>query len=191
MLQKIGTTIVKRPWLVIGLVVMITIGFGMALPSLDMSGSSMADFLPDSEVVNAQQRASEYFGTDYEMLMIYVEKQNAESVISPEALREEYFVSKELEKLKGAEGSISVASFVDMVCQMEFGDSLINCSDEQIQTAFENLMSESNSNETKMMNIDDSDEQIVYDPHPRISKGKPLGCADIKNYYIQCLFQLL
>jgi hydrophobe/amphiphile efflux-3 (HAE3) family protein len=185
MLQKIGTTIVKRPWLVIGLVVMITIGFGMALPSLDMSGSSMADFLPDSEVVNAQQRASEYFGTDYEMLMIYVEKQNAESVISPEALREEYFVSKELEKLKGAEGSISVASFVDMVCQMEFGDSLINCSDEQIQTAFENLMSESNSNETKMMNIDDSDEQIVYDPHPRISKGKPLGCADIKNYYLQ------
>ena len=184
MLTKIGKIIEKKPGFIVGIIILITIGFGMLLPSLEME-TSMEDFLPDDEVVNAEQRVSEYFGGNQEILMIYVEKQKAEHAITPNALKEEYLVAQELEKIDQVEGSVSVAGFVDMICGMEFGKSLLDCSDEEINTAFQDLMAEQNSDEIKMMPTDDPDDPVDFDLFPRLPGGKSENSMDVKNYYIK------
>ncbi|RLF56760.1 MAG: hypothetical protein DRN27_09085 [Thermoplasmata archaeon] len=184
MLTKIGTIIEKRPGLIVVIILLITIGFGTLLPSLEMK-TSMEDFFPDDEVVNAEQRVNDYFGGSQEILMVYVEKQKAENAITPDALKEEYFVVKELEKIDKVDGSVSVADFVDIICGMEFGKSLLDCSDDEINTAFQDLMEENKNDEIKMMFIDDPDEQNDFDLFPRISDGKTENSMDIKNYYIK------
>ncbi len=184
MLTKIGTIIEKKPGLIVGIIILITIGFGTLLPSLEME-TSMEDFLPDGEVVNAEQRVSEYFGVSQEVLMIYVEKQKAEHAITPNALKEEYLVAQELEKIDQVEGSVSVAGFVDMICGMEFGKSLLDCSDEEINSAFQDLMAEQNSDEIKMMSTGDPDEPVDFDLFPRLPGEKSENSMDIKNYYIK------
>jgi len=184
MLDKLGRLIEKRPWLVIGIIFMITIGFGTLVPFLEI-GTSTEDFQPDDKIVKANQRVTEYFGGTEELLMIYVEKQQSSNVVTPEALKEEYSVSKELKKFDEAKASISVADFVDIICQIEFNKTLLECSNQEITAAYNDLMTEKNNDELKMMTTDDPNEKIDYNPYPRISKGKTIDSIDIKNYYIQ------
>ena len=184
MLTKLGRIIEKRPWTVVLIIVVITIGFGTLLPSLEMQ-TSMEHFLPDHEVVQAQQRISDYFGPGYEVLMIYVEKDKAPSVLDPDALREQQYVAKKLDKFDETAGTIGVAGFINTVCWVEYGKSVFNCTNEQIITAYQDLMSEPNYSEIKILNVDDPNEEIDYNPRPRISNGKPIDSIDIKNCYIQ------
>ena len=183
MLTFLGETVEKRPWLIIGIVLMITVGFGSLLPSLEME-TSTEDFMPDDEIVNANQRVTEYFGQSSEMLLVYVEKQNAQNVITPQSLKEEYQVLKGLEEFDEVESSISVAGFVDNICQFEFGDTLLNCTDEQIETAYNDMMSIINVDELKMLELDDPNEEIDFTPNQLLSNGKNIDSLDIKNYYI-------
>ena len=183
MLKLLGKTVEKRPWLIIGIVLMITIGFGSLLPALEMD-TSTEDFMPDDEIVNANNRISEYFGQSVEMLMVFVDKQNAQNVVIPQSLREESQVLKDLEEFDEVESYISVAGFVDMICQFEFGDTLLNCSDEQIIIAYDDMMSNINVEEIRMMQTDDPNEEIDFTPNPKLSKGKNIDSLDIKNYYI-------
>ena len=184
MLKRLGKTVEKRPWLIIGIVLMITVGFGSLLPALKME-TATEDFMPDDKIVNANNRVSEYFGQSVEMLMVFVDKLNAKNVVTPQALREEYQVLKDLEELDEVNGSMSVAGFVDMICQFEFGDNLLNCTDEQITIAYDDLMSNINFDEIKMMKIDDPNEKIDFTPNPKLSNGENIDSLDIKNYYIE------
>jgi len=183
MLTRLGKTVERRPWLIIGIVLMITIGFGSLLPALEME-TSTEDFMPDDEIVNANNRVTEYFGQSVEMLMVFVEKQNAQNVVIPQALREEYQVLKDLEEFDEVESSMSVAGFVDMICQFEFGDTLLNCTDEQIIIAYDDMMSDIDFDEIKMMKTDDPNEEIDFTPNPKLSNGENIDSLDIKNYYI-------
>ena len=183
MLKWLGKTVEKRPWLVIGIVLLITFGFVSLLPALQME-TSTEDFMPDNKIVNANQRVTEYFGQSSEMLMVFVDKQNAQNVITPQALKEEYKVLKDLEDFDEVESSISVAGFIDMICQFEFGSSLLNCTDEQIKIAYDDMMSNIDSNEIKMMKTDDPNEKIDFIPISIFSKGKNIDSLDLKNYYI-------
>ena len=54
--------------------------------------------MPDDEIINANQRVAKYFGQTGEILMVFVEKQNAQNVVTPKALREEYQVLKNLDE---------------------------------------------------------------------------------------------
>ncbi|MEA2055784.1 MAG: MMPL family transporter [Candidatus Thermoplasmatota archaeon] len=184
MICKLSNLVEKRPWLVVGIVIMITMGFGAMLPFLEM-GTSTEDFMPDDEIVKASQRVAEYFGGSEEMMMIYVEAQEADNAVSPKALREEYLVSKELEKIDEIGVPISVAGFVEIICQIEFGKSLLDCSNDEIGTAFQDLMAEPSNDEIQMMGADDPNGEVDYNAHPRISKGKSIGSIDVKNYYIR------
>ena len=60
MLDKLGVFISKHPWLVVGLILLITLGFGSLLPTLEMQ-TSMDDFLPDDETVMASERISYFY----------------------------------------------------------------------------------------------------------------------------------
>ena len=79
---------------------------------------------------------------------------------------------------------ISVASFVDIMCQIEFGNTLINCSDQQIITAYNDMMANPQNTELKMLQTDDKNEETDFNPYPKLSKGKNIDSLDIKNYYI-------
>ncbi len=184
MLAKFGDFIEKRPKLVIGIILLITIGFGILLPSLEMQ-TSMEHFLPDDEIIVAQNRIYDLFGGDVELVMINIEKQNANSVITPEALREQYLVGKELKKFKETIDIVGIAGFVDYVCNMEFGKTLDNCSDNEIQAAFNDLITEPEKSSVKILNEDDSNDFVDFIKYPALSRGINIDSIDIKNYYIE------
>ena len=168
MLIQLGGFIEKRPWLVVTVVLLVTVGFATLIPSLEME-TSTEDFMPDDEIVKASLRIGEYFGQTGEIIMIYVENQNAKNVVTPKALREEYQVLKDLdEQYDEIEGTISVAGFVDIICQLEFGETLLNCTDEQITTAYNDMMAEAQTYELRMLETDDANEEIDFDPYPKL-----------------------
>ncbi len=174
MLTRLGKTIEKSPWLIIGIILMTTIGFGSLLPALEME-TSTEDFMPDDEIVNANQRVSEYFGQSGEMLMVFVEKQNAQNVVTPQALKEAYFVSKELEQIDEITGIISVAGFVDMICSLEYSKSIENCTNKQIENAIQDLLYYEDTKILKILDEDDPNEQ---------NPGSLKKSVDIKNCQI-------
>lgn len=183
MLKSLGQLIEKRPWFVITIISLITVGFGSLLPALEMQ-TSMENFLPEDEAVTANSRISNYFGAGDKILMVFIQNQRSSSVISPDALREISFVSDELLKIDKINGIVSVAGFTDSICSMEFGKSLKNCTNEQIKVAFQDLMSDTPNSEISLLEYNDPNEPIDYNVFPRISKGKANDCIDIKNYYV-------
>jgi predicted RND superfamily exporter protein len=184
MLNRLGGLIGKKPWLVVTIILLFTVGFATLIPSLEME-TSTEDFLPDHEIVQTSVRVGELFGGSGQLIMIFVENQNARNAITPTALREEYKVLQELdEKHIEIEVTSSIAGFVDIICQIEFGDSLQNCTDEQITIAFNDLMAEIYNFEEKMLTDDDRNEEIDFDSNKILSKGKNIDSLDIKNYYI-------
>jgi len=184
MLERYGKFIERKPWFVISVVLMITIGFSSLIPFLKME-TSTEDFMPDDEVVTASQRVSEYFGQTGEMLMVLVEKENAQNILTPKALKEQYNLIKNIERHREIDYTISITNFIDTICQLEFGKSMINCTDEQLQIALSDLMQKPDNNEIHMLSIPDPNENPDFNPYPRLTKGENIDSIDIKNYQIK------
>jgi hydrophobe/amphiphile efflux-3 (HAE3) family protein len=184
MLERYGRFIERRPWFVIGVVIMITIGFSSLIPYLEME-TSTEDFMPDDEVVSASQRISEYFGQTGEMLMVLVEKENSQNILNSESLKEQYNLIKNIEQNEKIDYTLSITSFIDTTCQLEFGKSMINCTDEQVQIALNDLMQNPDINEIQMLDIADPNENSDFNPYPRLTKGENIDSIDIKNYQIK------
>jgi len=146
--------------------------------------TDIQDFLPDDELVKANMRIYDYFGTQQQIMMLYAVKQNANSTITPQALKEQYFIQKEIEKNPEVEGSVSIATLLDQICQIEFGTTLENSTNKQIITALNDLLTERENTDIRILKKDDPNEAIDYKPFPRLSKGKTIDCMDIKNYYV-------
>jgi hydrophobe/amphiphile efflux-3 (HAE3) family protein len=174
MLKLLGKTIEKKPWLIIGIIILITIGFGSSLPALEME-TSTEDFMPDNEILNANQRVSEYFGQSGEMLMVFIEKENALNTISPQAIKEINNVSKELLQIDEITGIISVAGFIDMICSLEYSKPLENCTDSQIENAIQDILINENTAQLSVLNEDDSNDHSL--------EGLK-SSVDIKNCHI-------
>jgi len=184
MLRKLGGFIEKRPWLVVIVILLITFGSASLVPSIEME-TATEDFIPDDEIVKAGLRVSTLFGETGEVILIFVENQEEINVVTANALKEQYKVLKDLDKkYDEIVGSISISGFLDILCQIEFGEPLLNCSDEQITMAYNDLMAQIENNEIKMLETDDSNEKIDYDPNTILSRGKNIDSLDIKNYYI-------
>jgi len=185
MLKQLGNIIEKRPWLVIGIVLIITIGFSTLMPSLEMK-TDFSDFTPDEEVVRASNRLSEYFGETQQVLFLYVQKEEAESVITPQALREQYYIQQELLKNPEVENVFGIPYLVDQVCLIEFGQSFENCTDEQISTVIKDILEEKGTTgRMKIFTYDDPNEEIDYKRYPKLSIGRSIDAIDIKNCYIE------
>jgi len=182
MLQVLGNLVTKKPWFLVIFILLITIGFSIFLPSLEMN-TSMEDFLPDDEVVNANERINEYFGASSESIMVLVDKENTASVVTPDALREMYALSKEVKKIDNVEDTMSIAGFVDIVCGLEYNKSLENCSNDEIQSAYLDLMKNSSTQPIIIESTDDPNEPVEYQRN-RFSKKTSIDTLDIKNLKI-------
>jgi len=183
MLDQLGRIIEKRPWLVVLIIVLITIGFSVFIPSLEFK-TNFEDFAPDNEQVKANSRISEYFGMSQQTVILFIQKEQTESTITPQALRDQYDLQKELAEIPEVNGTISITTFVDVVCQMEFNKTVDSCTDEQLQTAIHDLLNEPPSGEIALLRTNDPNEPIDYYRLPLLSKGQAVESADIKNCYL-------
>ncbi|MFH1100784.1 MAG: MMPL family transporter [Methanobacteriota archaeon] len=182
-LQKLGRIIEKRPWHVVILIVLITIGFSLFIPSLEFK-TDFADFAPDNELVKANNRITEYFGTTQQIMLLLIDTENTDSVLTPQALRDQYALQKELVKNPDVNSSVSITTFVDTICQMEFGESLENCTDEQLETAVQDLLTITNTTTWQLLQTNDPNEDVDYPGRTRLSRGKAVESTDIKNCYL-------
>ena len=159
MFRQIGKLIEKRPLLVISIILIITIGFGILIPGIEFR-TDFRDFMPEEEVVEAYWRIADTFGQTQLMMFLYLEKDNSESVISANAIREQLHLEKELKKLPEINQALSVITIIDQFCILEFGDTIYNCTDEQIQTVIQDILMEDVSTSIKVFD-EDTDKHIV------------------------------
>ena len=183
MLKSLGNTIEKRPWLVISLVLLVTIGFTTIIPGIEMK-TDFKEFMPEDEVVQSYWRIVETLGQSQQMMFVYIEKQRSDSTITPEALREQYYIGNELLKISEVSGVLSIITILDQACQLEFGNTIENCTDEQINTALEDILGEEEIKTIKLFNNDDPNEEVDYNRYPKILKGKSIDEIDVKNCHI-------
>ncbi len=180
MLKSLGRLIEKRPWLVITFVLLITIGFSILIPSIEMK-TDYKEFMPDDEVIEAYFRIMSTFSQTQISMFLYIENQQADSTITPEALREQYYIEKELTKLPEVDEALSIITVLEQVCFLEFGETFENSTDEQIMLALKDLFGKEEVNSIKIFPEDDPNEEINYKRYPRIFRGKSIDELDIKN----------
>jgi len=183
MLKGLGRIVEKRPWLVITLILLITVGFSTLIPSLEMK-TDFKDFMPDDETVQAFWDVSNTFGQSKTMMFLYLENLRAESAISVNAIREIQYIEEKLLDLDEVNSSLSIITILDQICFAEFGDSIKNCTDEQVQIAINDILIKEFPSSIQTFNNDDPNEKIDYNRYPRITRGKSIEDIDIKNCYI-------
>jgi predicted RND superfamily exporter protein len=180
MLRKLGILIEKHPWMIVSIILFVTLGFGLLLPSIQFK-TEFNDFYPEDEIVAANMRLTKYFGQSEATMLIYVEKDKSESTLSLDSLKEQHYIQKELEKLPEVADSSSIITFIDQICQIEFGSTYENASDIEITIALEDIFSEDKTSSIKILETDDENELIDYNRYPKITKGRSNDCVDIKN----------
>lgn len=183
MLDRLGNIIEKRPWFVIIVILLITAGFASLIPSLEMK-TDFADFMPENELVEANQRVFKYFGEMQQIMLIYSEKQNAESVLSPQVLKVQHAFQQQLAQHEGVMSIFSITTFIDQLCFLEFGQPLDNCTDEQINMALQDLLEDPETADIRILNEDDPNEPVDYQRGIILPRKKELDSIDIKNGYI-------
>jgi predicted RND superfamily exporter protein len=184
MLKNLSNIIEKHPLLIITIIIFITIGFSILIPSINIR-TNFNDFAPDDEVVKATFRIGNYFSQNYQVMFLYAENQQTQSVITPEALKEQEYIQKELKKNTDIVSIIGISTLVNQICFLEFGQTFENCTDEQITIALNDILETQGTSDFKIFSTDDENEKIDYNRYPKITKGKSIDDIDIKNCYIK------
>jgi len=183
MLKKLGGIIERRPSVIIFLIIIITIGFSLLLPSLEFK-TDFNEFMPDDKIGLANDRVQQYFGVSQFPMFALIEKQNEDNVISPKSLRDMYEIEQKLNDHPKINSVLSITSFINQICFIEFGKTINECTDDQIQIAINDMFMDSKSGNKKIFSLNDPNEPIDYKRFPRLSKGETIDSADIKNCYI-------
>ncbi len=183
MLDKIGTQIEKHPFLIIIFTIILTIAFAINIPSMNMN-TSTEDFMPDSEIANANSRISDYFGKNQDVVMILTEHKSNENLLTPKSIRNLHSISQKLSENEDIETVMSFTNFIEMICGMEYNNSIENSTDAQIQTVLNDILNDPDFEEQPLLATDDPNEEYEYNRFPRLSKGRSFESADIKNAYI-------
>lgn len=169
----LGNFIEKHPWLVVLLIVLLTIGFSVFIPSLQFK-TDFKDFAPDNELVKANNRVAQYFGMNQDVVFLIITKQQTESTLTPQALRDQYTLQKDLLTLPKVNGTVSVTTFLDTICQFEFNKTIENCTDSQLQDAVHDLFVPTPLGEQQLLATNTTSEQ-----HHQTAKGQPGPSTDI------------
>ncbi len=115
MLGLFSRVVEKRPIECIVVVLIITALFATALPNISFK-TDVTKFLPDNELVRANDRITEHFGEDFYPHIIYAKAANQEdNVLTPKAIREQYFLIEEARALKDVDGTLSLADALNEI----------------------------------------------------------------------------
>ncbi len=184
MLDKIGEIVTKHPHLIIILTILIALVFAINIPNINMN-TSTEDFLPDSEIANAYTRATEYFGTNQDVVMILTELDSNGNILTPKNIRNIHEISQNVAEVENIESVISFTNFIEMIMSMEYNTSIENGTDDQIQNVLNDILNDPTFDEITLFQQNDPNEDYEYNRFPRLSKGKSFESGDIKNAYIQ------
>ncbi len=135
-LSKISSFIEKKPRTIIAVIIIITFLFSFTLSSLKM-GTSIEDFKPNNEMVRADDRIDEYFGGNTEPLMVILH-----NGIDGKAIKKEYMLAQDLKKFDYVKDVIGIHTFIASMCNIEYQKDLVNCSEEEIKEAYQDLLEE-------------------------------------------------
>ncbi|MFH1014167.1 MAG: hypothetical protein V1769_06655, partial [Thermoplasmatota archaeon] len=180
---SMGDTIVKHPIAIIVLVILLTIGFAINIPRMNMN-TSTEDFMPDNDIAKASQRITEYFGENNEPLMILVETDGGKSLLSPDSIKEMDHILKTLEENPEIDSSVGLTNFVEMICGIEYNTSIENATDDQIQAAFNDIITEPSTERIPLLVSPDKNEPKDYPRFPWLRRSIEQDDMDIKNYFI-------
>lgn len=183
MLKYLGKIIEKKPWLIITIILIITLGFSILIPSIEIK-TDFEDFMPDEEVVKAQMRITNYFGENQQIMMLYVKKQDTNNILTIDSLREQFYIQEKLMELPQVEQVLGLPFIIDQTCRLEYGKPFENCSDEEIENALDDILEKEGTNSLKIFDKDDPNEEKDCVKYPRIGHGLPIDEIDIKNCYI-------
>lgn len=184
MLDKIGIQVEKHPFLIILITIFITFAFAINIPNMNMSTSTQ-DFMPDSDIANANTRVSEYFGQNQDVVMILTEHKTNENILTPTNIRKIHTISQNLNKKNDIDSVMSFTNFVEIVLGIEYNTSIENSTDQQIKNVVEDIIFDPSFEEQQLLANNDPNEEYEYKRFPRLSRGKTFESADIKNAYVQ------
>ncbi len=139
MLSLLGRLIQKHPWMVVITIIIITIGFSLFIPSLEFK-TDFNEFAPDNELVRANERIQDYFGGNQQLVFLLFQADKASSMLSTEAIKTTQHLQNILTESPSVNSSFSLVTFLDIICLIQFGQPLEDCSDEQIEIALSDLL---------------------------------------------------
>jgi len=181
--KYLGKIIEKRPWFIVIMILLITIGFSILIPSLEMK-TDFREFTPEDELVETFWKVTKTFGENKLMLFLYIEKLKSESVLSVSALREMEYIEKELLDIEMVDSSLGLISIINQICILEFGSTVENSTDEQLLTVINDILNDDFPKTIKVFEKNDPNEKIDFYKFPKLSKGKSIDEIDIKNCYV-------
>ena len=183
MSYNLGEVIHRYPWFIIITMILITIGFSIFIPAIQFK-TDFEDFAPDDEFVRANKRVDSYFGEKEQIVFLRIKQYNSENILDPKVIREIASLRKDLSRLPEVTRSFSILNFLDIICFIEFGKNLENCSNEEISTAIDDILESHNENNVQILPFSDPNEPIDFIRFPRVSRGISVDSADIKNCYL-------
>jgi len=184
MLKYLGKLIEKHPWFIVIMIFLITIGFSILIPGLEMK-TDFKEFTPEDELIDTFWKVTNTFGETQLILFLYIEKLQSDNVLSVNALREMEYIEKELLKEETVDSTVSLISIINQICFVEFGKTVENCTDDQLKTALDDVLREDILNKIQIFEKNDPNEKIDFNKYPRISKGKSVDEIDIKNCFVE------
>jgi len=113
MFHWVGKLVTKNaPGVIIGILI-ISMIFALAIPEIEFK-TNLNKFLPDNELVRSYDRVNDYFGDENVVHLIYVEEQNnANDVLTPDALYEQYQIVRVCDNKVGVVNVISIVTILD------------------------------------------------------------------------------
>jgi len=135
MLTGLAKFVRKKAVNVIVVVIIITLLFTNFLPALSFE-TDLTTFLPDNELVRANDRVNDYFGPDYRIHYIYIDEHNRhKDILSPDALKEQYDISVRARTVSGVVGTISIAEIINVICEQFplINKSIPDCTNDELE----------------------------------------------------------
>jgi predicted RND superfamily exporter protein len=113
MFHWVGKLVTKNaPGVIIGILI-ISMIFALAIPEIEFK-TNLSKFLPDNDLVRSYDRVNDYFGDEHVVHLIYVEEQNnANDVLTPDALYEQYQIVRACDNKFGVVKVISIVTILD------------------------------------------------------------------------------
>ncbi len=180
MLPLLGKYIQRHPWMVVGIIILITIGFSLFIPSLEFK-TDFDEFTPENELVQANERIQDYFGMNQQIVFLLLQKENTDSILSSDSIKKINELQSTLEHFQPVNGSFSMIDFINIVCLLEFGKSIENCSSNQIQTAVIDLLGEHKTYFSSLFSEIDPNEAVEYEQRIIFRKQKSADGADLRS----------
>jgi len=117
MFRWLGRMITRFAAGIVIVILIISMLFALMIPEIEFK-TNLNKFLPDNELVRANDRVSDYFGDDSVVHIIHVSEDNsAHDVLTPDALREQYDIYQRCKRRANILDATSIVTLFDTISE--------------------------------------------------------------------------